>query len=152
MIDLSYAVDLSVPVGTIVVAAREGMVREFNMWSERFEKRIDLGIEEIRRISSFANWILLQHVDGTETLYCHLLKDSERVRRGQSVRAGQPLARTGLSGWIGTEPHLHFHMQQWMRPSLSCSRSKGYTKTQPFRFVEYDGPLEHKEIVSSATH
>lgn len=53
------------------------------------------------------NGIVLDHGNGWETQYCHLARGSVRVRAGETVRAGQPIAHAGLSG--DTEyPHLHF--------------------------------------------
>lgn len=52
------------------------------------------------------NGVVIDHGDGWETQYCHLARGSVRVKVGEQVRAGQPIARVGLSGQ--TEfPHLH---------------------------------------------
>jgi hypothetical protein len=52
------------------------------------------------------NGVVLAHGDGWETQYCHLAKGSVRVKVGDTVRAGDPIGRVGLSG--DTEfPHLH---------------------------------------------
>jgi hypothetical protein len=53
------------------------------------------------------NGVVLDHGGGWETQYCHVARTSVRVRVGDEVAAGAPLARVGLSG--NTEfPHLHF--------------------------------------------
>lgn len=53
------------------------------------------------------NGVVVDHGDGWETQYCHLARGSVRVKVGDTVAAGQPLAHVGLSG--DTEfPHLHF--------------------------------------------
>src|SRR5258708_27524684 len=53
------------------------------------------------------NGVVVDHGDGWETQYCHVARGSVRVKVGDTVAAGQPLARVGLSG--DTEfPHLHF--------------------------------------------
>lgn len=53
------------------------------------------------------NGVVIDHGDGWETQYCHLQKGSVRVKAGDQVAQGQPIARAGLSG--ETEfPHLHF--------------------------------------------
>jgi hypothetical protein len=53
------------------------------------------------------NGVVVDHGDGWETQYCHVARGSVRVKVGDVVAAGQPLARVGLSG--DTEfPHLHF--------------------------------------------
>lgn len=52
------------------------------------------------------NAVVLDHGGGWETQYCHLARGSLRVKVGDAVASGQPLARIGLSG--STEfPHLH---------------------------------------------
>lgn len=53
------------------------------------------------------NGVVVDHGGGWETQYCHVARSSVRVKVGDAVTAGQPLARVGLSG--DTEfPHLHF--------------------------------------------
>lgn len=53
------------------------------------------------------NGVVLAHAGGWTTQYCHLAEGSIAVRPGETVAAGQPLGRIGLSG--ATEyPHLHF--------------------------------------------
>jgi hypothetical protein len=53
------------------------------------------------------NAVVVGHGDGWETQYCHLAQGSLKVKVGDTVKAGQPIARVGLSG--DTEfPHLHF--------------------------------------------
>jgi hypothetical protein len=52
------------------------------------------------------NAVVVEHGGGWETQYCHLARGSVRVKVGDTVTAGQLLARVGLSG--STEfPHLH---------------------------------------------
>jgi hypothetical protein len=52
------------------------------------------------------NGVVVDHGGGWETQYCHVAKGSLRVKAGDTVIAGQPIARIGLSG--NTEyPHLH---------------------------------------------
>ncbi len=52
------------------------------------------------------NGVVVDHGDGWETQYCHLARGSLRVKTGDLVSAGTPLALVGLSG--NTEfPHLH---------------------------------------------
>ena len=53
------------------------------------------------------NGVVVAHREGWETQYCHLAKASVRVAPGQSVGAGTPLGRVGLSG-ATVFPHLHF--------------------------------------------
>jgi hypothetical protein len=52
-------------------------------------------------------------------VYAHLKPNSLRVKRGDRVAAGQPIAALGNSG-NSTEPHLHFQLCD--KPSgMSCA-------------------------------
>ena len=52
------------------------------------------------------NGLVIAHLDGFETQYCHMAKASLVVRPGDVVKAGRVLGHVGLSG--ETEfPHLH---------------------------------------------
>lgn len=52
------------------------------------------------------NGVIVDHGGGWETQYCHMAKGSLVVKAGQTVAAGAPLGRVGLSG--NTEyPHVH---------------------------------------------
>jgi pyruvate/2-oxoglutarate dehydrogenase complex dihydrolipoamide acyltransferase (E2) component len=52
------------------------------------------------------NGVVIDHGDGWETQYCHMARGSLKVKAGDTVAAGQPIGRVGLSG--DTEfPHLH---------------------------------------------
>ncbi|MDO8410607.1 MAG: M23 family metallopeptidase [Phenylobacterium sp.] len=57
------------------------------------------------------NGVVIDHGDGWESQYCHLAQGSVIVTQDAKVRAGQPIARIGLSGQ--TEyPHLHFTLRK----------------------------------------
>ena len=52
------------------------------------------------------NAAVIAHAEGYETQYCHMAQGSLLVKPGDTVTAGQPIGRVGLSG--DTEfPHLH---------------------------------------------
>lgn len=55
------------------------------------------------------NYIVIRHPWGEYSLYAHLQPGSARVKPGQAVKAGDPIARVGSSG-SSTEPHLHFQV------------------------------------------
>jgi len=60
------------------------------------------------------NRVAIAHGDGWLTDYCHLALGSLKVKPGDQVQAGQPIARVGLSG--DTEyPHLHMSLRQGTR-------------------------------------
>ncbi|MGQ0719524.1 MAG: M23 family metallopeptidase [Pseudonocardiales bacterium] len=57
----------------------------------------------------FGNHIVLDLGNGVYAALAHLRHDSARVKRGDSVRAGQHIADCGNSG-NSTEPHLHVQL------------------------------------------
>ena len=52
------------------------------------------------------NGLVIDHGDSWETQYCHLARGSLRVKVGEMVAVGQPIASVGLSGFT-QYPHLH---------------------------------------------
>lgn len=98
-----YAVDFAAPIGTDVVAARDGVV----MQVENDFDRAGLNRE---KYAGRANFVRILHDDGTMALYAHLREAGVMVRTGQRVRAGQLIGRSGNTGFT-SGPHLHFAVQ-----------------------------------------
>lgn len=98
-----YAVDINMPLGTTVVAARAGVVVEV------VSQFSDNGKAEPDYIDK-ANYVRVLHDDGTWADYFHLMQNSVKVQPGQHVDIGTALALSGNSGY-STTPHLHFHVQ-----------------------------------------
>jgi len=98
-----YALDFAVPVGTPVLAAREGVVMQVQV--QFHGHGLDYAHDAGR-----ANFIRILHADGSMALYAHLAENGALVHQGQHVETGQ---RIGLSGNTGysTAPHLHFAVQ-----------------------------------------
>jgi len=94
-----YAIDWKMPKGTVVCAARSGTVVKVKADSDRGGSSI--------KFDRFNNYVLIRHEDGTLGHYCHLQHDSLLVNMGDRVEAGQPIARSGNTGF-STGPHLHF--------------------------------------------
>ncbi|MEU2675641.1 M23 family metallopeptidase [Streptomyces sp. NPDC007107] len=67
----------------------------------------------------FGNRVVLDLGDGTYAAYAHVLRGSLQVRAGDTVRAGQRIARCGNSG-NSTEPHVHFQLMD--HPDLDRAR------------------------------
>ncbi|WP_294461264.1 M23 family metallopeptidase [uncultured Ruminobacter sp.] len=97
-----YAIDVSMPVGTPVLAAKKGKVVDMRMGS------VTGGNNPSFR--PMANYIRIQHDDGTITVYVHLKGNSQVVRVGDYVQQGQVIALSGNTGYT-TGPHLHFALQ-----------------------------------------
>lgn len=98
--DSEHAVDIAMPEGSGVFAARAGVV--VAVAHANF-----LGGTDAARYASKANQIRVLHDDGTFALYAHLAWDSIRVRPGQRVARGERIAASGNTGFT-TGPHLHF--------------------------------------------
>ena len=103
-LDSKHAVDIAMPVGTDVLAARGGIV--FDTADNNFKG----GISE-RKHANSANYVRILHDDGTYAVYAHLNWNSIRVRPGDYVVAGQYIADSGNTGF-SSGPHLHFAVQR----------------------------------------
>ncbi|WP_415923563.1 M23 family metallopeptidase [Streptomyces sp. FL06-04B] len=70
------------------------------------------------------NHVILGLGDGTYAVYAHARRGSLRVKAGDTVRAGQQIARCGNSG-NSSEPHLHVHLMD--SPDLDDARGVPFT-------------------------
>ncbi|MFF9688158.1 M23 family metallopeptidase [Streptomyces sp. NPDC014623] len=70
------------------------------------------------------NRVVLDLGDGTYAAYAHVRRGSLQVRAGDTVRAGQQIARCGNSG-NSTEPHVHFQLMD--HPDLDRARGVPFT-------------------------
>jgi len=132
--DDRFSLDFGVPEDTIVLASKAGIA---DTVADHYTEHYD-GLDSKIGIGMMPNVIYLRHDDGTFTIYSHLATGSALVRRGREVKQGQPIARTGLSGWIGPRPHLHFS-------ALTKSETQA-RRTFPTTFIDYEGPLDHSEL------
>lgn len=98
-----FAVDVVMPEGTPILAAKPGVVLDMKM--------LFVGSGMDPALKARTNFIRLLHPDGTMTVYAHLKTGSQRVGLGQTVSAGQPIAESGNTGY-STAPHLHFAVQR----------------------------------------
>ncbi len=58
--------------------------------------------------SSYGNYVMIYHTDGTSTLYAHM--SALAVSQGQTVNKGDVLGYVGDTGWA-SGPHLHFEVR-----------------------------------------
>ena len=58
---------------------------------------------------SYGEYIVINHHDGTMTLYAHMLSGSRMVREGDTVSQGQQIGKVGTTG-NSTGNHLHFEV------------------------------------------
>ena len=98
--DSYYAVDIAMPIGTDIFAARGGVV--FDVASTNFTGGLDPD-----RDGPNANVVRILHDDGTYAIYAHLNTNSIRVKPGDVVRRGEYIADSGNTGF-SSGPHLHF--------------------------------------------
>ena len=97
-----YAVDIVMPIGTPILAARGGKVMDME---DDFH-----GAAQQKRFLARSNQIRILHADGTMAVYAHLQPNSLRVREGTKVARGQWIANSGNTGF-SNGPHLHFVIQ-----------------------------------------
>lgn len=96
------AIDFVAPQGTVVCAARGGLVVEI-------VEQNKTGCASPKCMRS-ANFIKILHDDGSEALYSHLKYQGVSVRPGDFVKSGDVIGYSGNTGWT-TNPHLHFEVQ-----------------------------------------
>ncbi|MGE8151928.1 peptidoglycan DD-metalloendopeptidase family protein [Pseudomonas vancouverensis] len=94
-----YAIDIAMPEGTPIIAARGGTVIKTE------------NSQDGRGNDASGNFVRVLHDDGTMGVYLHLKKGSVCVREGQRVKVGSALALSGNTG-NSTGPHLHFVVQR----------------------------------------
>ncbi|WP_444958276.1 peptidoglycan DD-metalloendopeptidase family protein [Microbulbifer sp. ZKSA002] len=116
-----YAIDIAMPIGTYIGAARAGTVilvkDDYHMGGKN------------RYFLDKANYIQVLHEDGTYAGYYHILMGSALVKPGDRVNPGDKLAMSGSSGY-STGPHLHF----------ALFKNKGFARESiPFLLHNGDG-------------
>lgn len=83
-------IDIPAPSGTKIMAAKSGVVSKstYN--------------------SSYGNYVVVSHSDGTSTLYAHMSRRNASV--GQTVKQGDTIGYVGTTG-SSTGNHLHFEIR-----------------------------------------
>lgn len=116
-----YAVDIAMPEGTPIHAARGGIIMDVASdflsggIGEKYEQR--------------ANFIRILHDDGTMAIYAHLQLESAMVPLGATVQAGDVIGLSGNTGY-SSGPHLHFAVQKNFGMEL---------RSVPFEFADEGG-------------
>lgn len=97
-----YALDFNMKIGDVVCAARGGIVvYTISHFTESG------GID----FRDKANKIVILHEDGTFGNYAHLDHNGVLVNKGDKVDRGQPIGRSGNTGYSGGA-HLHFVVRE----------------------------------------
>jgi murein DD-endopeptidase MepM/ murein hydrolase activator NlpD len=89
-------IDVSVPQGTPIKAADDGVVAYAG-----------------NELKGYGNLVLIRHSDGYVTAYAHA--SEILVKRGQSVKRGEVIAKAGDTGNVKT-PELHFEIRKGATP------------------------------------
>jgi murein DD-endopeptidase MepM/ murein hydrolase activator NlpD len=132
-----HAVDIGLPEGTSVLAARAGVV-------EAVEEGEGRG-RDVEPASFEGNYVRVRHADDSYATYAHLAQQGVRVRPGERVEAGQLLGYSGASGEV-ERAQLHFGVSRfeknaagrWEEVSLPVRFSVG---EPPYLFEPYTGML-----------
>ncbi len=96
------ALDFKVRTGTLICAAREGVVTSVRMDSDK-------GGLKPENLSD-GNYVIIRHADSSTAWYWHLKKDGVLVKEGDFVTEGQSIGYSGNTGYSAF-PHLHFEVQ-----------------------------------------
>jgi murein DD-endopeptidase MepM/ murein hydrolase activator NlpD len=90
-----YAYDLGMPIGTRLLAIRDGTV-----------VRVVGSFSNDDHLLGHENYVLVEHADGTFARYVHLTTDGALVSAGDAVVQGEVIALSGNSGNT-RGPHTH---------------------------------------------
>lgn len=93
-----YAYDIAMPIGTALLAVRDGTVIY-----------VEEDFPDSTRTPGEENTIVIQHEDGTLSNYGHLTTLGALAEVGETLQQGQMIGMSGDSG-ASTEPHLHFEI------------------------------------------
>lgn len=135
--DSAYAFDFAVPLQTPLVAIQEGTVSHLFEGTLPGDPCYDGGGMEC---ISKANFVTLQHADGTASIYFHL--SEVKVAVEDVVARGAVVGLSGSSGW-STGPHAHVARQE------ACGLA--YCQSIPVTFADVpdDGVPETGDVVTS---
>lgn len=125
--DSQHAVDFTMPEGTLILAARDGVVvRVVSGYTKGGPDPSLLGK---------SNEVTVLHKDGTMAVYAHLGPGRQLVSRGQVVQTGSPLGFSGSTGF-SSGAHLHFAVTR------AISRQDGMPTAEsvPITFYAFNPP------------
>lgn len=123
------ALDFKMKKGTKITAARDGVVVRIRADQNRGGWN--------RKYRQYANFIVIEHSDGTRAGYWHLQQNGVLVNIGDTVRQGQVIGVSGKTGYSAF-PHLHFLVWgtkdgRWQNLPTRFMTSKGAKYLRPLR-------------------
>jgi len=110
-------IDFSVPVGTSIQAAGDGVVA-FSGYDKGYGQKV-----------------IISHGYGYKTIYAHLSKSL--VRQGQKINRGEIIALSGNSG-VSTGPHMHYEVHK--NNSIVNPTAYFFDEAHPERFITIQKP------------
>tara|TARA_B100000963_G_C22601827_1_gene660602 strand:- start:393 stop:965 length:573 start_codon:yes stop_codon:yes gene_type:complete len=122
-----YALDFRLRKGKKIYAARGGVV------SKVVQHHNEGGPH--KKYLSKGNHVIINHGDGTYGAYWHLMLDGSLVTKGDTVKTGEMIAKSGSTGYSSMS-HLHFMVFKY--------NSKGHRETFPTKFYTSKGVMELK--------
>jgi len=127
-----FSFDFRMPVGTAVIAARDGVVYALRQGRPNGTRRV--GDE---------NYVFIEHADGEISRYIHLTTDGVLVDRGERVSRGDTIALSGNSG-RSAFPHLHFDVSRGCGTESCVNVSAAFLNAKPAI------PLKLGDVVAGA--
>jgi len=101
-----YAFDFSLPDGSAIVAARGGVVGDV---VENLTKNYNPCDPATPKADGPANYVRIDHQDGTYAYYAHLKTNTVPVAVGDQIGRGAPVGQADNTG-RSCGPHLHFQV------------------------------------------
>jgi len=98
-IDNPEAIDFCAPLGSLIIAAKDGIV------IEAIGQNTEGGADP--KYLNKDNRVSIYHSDGSVSTYGHMAYKSVKVKIGQIVKRGDPIGNIGLTGQT-SGPHVHF--------------------------------------------
>ncbi|QSZ41644.1 peptidoglycan DD-metalloendopeptidase family protein [Sulfurimonas aquatica] len=128
-----YSVDFAMPIGTKVLASREGTIISVKSSSDRGGYS--------KEFRGQGNYVRVLHSDGTIAIYYHLKKDGAVVNIGDKVKKGELIGYSGNTGY-SSGPHLHMAVYK----AISAVQ----TKTIKVKYISAEGLV--KEMKTAETY
>jgi murein DD-endopeptidase MepM/ murein hydrolase activator NlpD len=129
-----FAYDFEMPLGTPILAARDGIVALIKADSNKGGPN--------RQYINDANFVSVYHSDGSIANYIHLKSKGILVTEGQVIKKGDLIGYSGNTGF-SSGPHLHFEINQ---PQIDSSINKTVAFNWEAKSHSFFASLYHKAL------